>query len=79
MKKKKPAKARVSTTVSRSAAVSFRIERGLLAKIDTAASAVGVARNRLVALVMAKYITDRGADGLAQLVREGAPDVDLFG
>lgn len=75
---KKPSR---KTTVSlKSKPVSFRLDRSLVASIQSVAETLGIARNKLVALVLAEYIVERNAAELSRLVKEEPTDgaIDLF-
>jgi len=75
---KKPTKKR-PTLNTRSLPISFRLDRALVANIQTVADGLGVARNKLVALVLREYLVERNTDALAKLLTEEPTNaVDLF-
>lgn len=74
-----PSRARTVTEgVSRP--ISFRLGRPLIEQLDAVAGRLAVTRNNLVAIVLTKYLSDRGdeVETLVKTEAASARSIDLF-
>jgi len=79
---KQPKRKKPDETNWRSARVSLRLDKAALQVIDDVAERNGVARNRVIGLVLREYCVERGAATVDAIVREqeaaDAAQINLF-